>query len=497
MTSTTKKWAALGAVVLVLGIGAAVFVQQTGERIKTEVNAALAALPGITGHEVGSMDFACLSRTLTMKNVRLTFKDQSATTDITLEEVVAVKPNVDALQGKPGAGTLLLDELRLTGYAVKAVSTAPAMTAASRVDTLRLTQLHADLPGLMNLMPVDGKPRDAARGLKALASIKAASLAYTGIRTGMDMPGLTAMDMRMDSMEARDFSMASTGSLTAKNCAVDIKNIGQLTVGALEATALFLPDLSKLPPELLTENQKELSPQAAEKILLAIIPQNRALVGSLVLRDIKESISGGMISAKLVSASDIWIEPLQGRVSAEDLDLPGQLLSPVLPMLGYARAVLSGDMSLMPVKTADKAGQVRMEVALDMRDAGHVQLGMSVQDAAATTRLANLDDLLLRELSLAYADKGLAGRGVKLLQTFGMPPAAIQAQAATLARGTVGTQPENIKSFMEFVERPGKITLNYTPTRPLTLREFETKGDPQGLRVTSVPGPRTLEELLK
>lgn len=500
MTASNKKWAALGAVVLVLGIGAAVFMQQTTARVEAEVRAALAGLPGVTEHSVDRVSYDFFGQTLTLKNVHLVLKDKDSTTDVTLGEVVAVKPNPNALKGGE-AGSLLAEEVRVTQYVAAATTVTPSAKAQSRVDSMRFTKPQADIPGLMNLAVVNGKPLDAAKGLKALASLKAASMNYTGLSVDVTSPEIPPLRMTVDSIDGRDLSIAYAESASYKNWVLDVQGMGKVSLGTLEVSALSLPDLSKLPPEVLSPavlsgNPSEADANALLAALEKILPRDKPLLGKLTLRDMKESFSGGNVSFKSLTVDNFWYFPMQIGLTLEGLSAPANLMpTPVISMLGYERVNLSGDVSLRPLK--DKMLQLASK--LDMQDAGKAQLTMEMEDpvAASTATLDDIDNLLLGTLKLSYTDAGLAGRGVRLAQgAMNMGPEMIAGLLRASAADFVGNNPENIKQFMNFVEKPGELTISITPTKPTRIGKAEGLLNTDAVRVTSVPGTKTLQELM-
>lgn len=499
MTPKIKKWAALGAVVLVLGVGAGIFMQQTTARVEAEVRAALAGLPGLAEHSVDKVQFNILSQTLTLTNMRLLFKEKDNTTEVTLGEVVAVKPNPKALEGGDG-GALLAEEVRVSQYVASATTTKPPAQAQSRADSMRFVKPQADIPGLMNLAMVDGKPKDAAKGLKALDSIKAASLNYAGLSVDVTSPELPTMRMTLDSMDAHDLTVAYTGSATLKNWVIDVKGMGNVSLGGMEMTALTVPDLSKFPPALLTQKAAEADPDAVLAAFKTLMPTDKPMLGKLVLQDVKESFSGGNMSLQRLAVDNFWYFPMQGGLTLEGLSVPARLMpSPIISMLGYERVNMSGDVSLRPLP--DKKDKlIRLAANLNMQDAGKVQLSMEMEDpvAAGAATLSDIDNLLLGALKLSYTDAGLAGRGVRLAQgAMNMGPEMITGLARASAKDIVGNNPENIKLFMNFVEKPGELTINITPTKPTRVGKADELLNSDALRVTSVPGPKTLQELAK
>lgn len=512
MTSQNKKWAALGAVVLVMGIAAVIFLQQTKTRVEADVRAALSALPNVTQSSVEKIDFDFFGQSLTLKNLHLTFTEAGSTADVTINEVMLIKPNAKALQGDISAGTLLAEEIRVTHYTATTKITTPPAQVQSRAESVRITQLHADTAGIMNLTLVNGVPRDAAKGFKALESLKAASAHYAGLSVNVTSPELPVVHMSLDSLDARDLTHTYTGSATLKNWKIDIKGMGYAALSAVELAALTLPDISKFPPELLKESPTDADIDAITKAFMTTMPKDKPMLGSLILRDFTESMSGNNVAFKRLTFDNCWYEPAQGGFQVEELSMPANIIpSPLISMLGYTHLMVSGDAALRPLAaspahTSLKEKLVRLTTSLAVQDAGNIQLTMDMEDPLTTGTTAqpalpvlnNIDDLLLANFKLTYADKGLAARGARLSQALlNIGPSMIIAMAKDNATNIVGNKPEDIQQFMNFVEKPGELTISVTPTKPIRIGQVERLFNSDALRVTSVPGPKTLQELAK
>lgn len=489
MALRMKKWWIFALVVVVLGAGAGIFTYQLSARVEEETRAYIASLPGVQQSSVDSVQYNILEQTLRLKNLRVEYQAGGNDVQLSVGKATVAGPNLKLLQGAADAGTLLAEEVRLEDYAI----TAPSGRA--HVDKAVFVGLHGDLQAMAQVDFMDSSPSALSKLFAALKTYKVGSFRYDGVMADIKLPDVTPLRITSSMVEGKDVSISYIGSYLVRDMTVDLKQLGSFSVGTMEMEAVVIPDLSQFPPELLADPNAD--PARVQQAMTALLPLKKPVLGALVFRDVQTSFVNQKLSLKHAGIKNLWYDPPQGSFVLEGLSVPATLPSlSGLRLLGYSQAVLAGEVSLKPTENK----QMRMVVAMDMENAGTLELSMDLLPPAglAPEAAQSVDNMLMESLRCSYVDKGLAGRSAKAArQMMGLGPNEILALAAINAQEIAGGNPENTQQFMNFVKTPGEITLLFKPAAPLPLKDLEAlASDPTALRVESKPGSKTLQQLV-
>lgn len=488
MSANKKKWVLYIVVLaLVLGIGTAGFMYRASARVEAEVRANLAGLPDMSEYSIDKVQYNPFTRILTLKNLHVVFVDANTTTDITFGEIVSELPS-----DQNRARGLLLEDMHVAHCLLSHTTTEPPTQLHYRAESTRLVkpELNPDLSAYL------AKSNDTQ-----MYAFKAESLHFAGLSMSYSSHILPHMRMTLDSVDADNLNLSHIGAATFKNWELDVQDKGKVSLGALEISALNLPHINDILQTGALFGQFSSPPSVDDTRALLdtlgiILPRDRTTLGKLVLQDVKESFSGGNAYLQRLTVDNCWYGR-QVDLTLEGLSIPTNVLpTAVIGMLGYEHLHMSGELTLRNLA----GNMTRLSSSLDIQDAGKAQVFLNVKGKLPSPMVPfkDIHTLLLESLTLCYFDKGLASRGLRLAQsTMNMGPDMVAGAIRANAADSLGNDPQALEQLMNFVEKPGELTILINPASPKPIGQIVEELNPADVRVTSVPGPKTLQELAK
>ena len=433
---------------------------------------------------------------------------KGATAFFEAEAITISGANFDAFKSK---GVVpLADSVALTNFKMNveypAQGDAPSIKEETTVKSIAATKVRGDALELEEM----GKktqnlndPAVLARYFASSASIRAATADMTGYALRMDMGLPSPVVLGMDSFQGKDYGMLALGPSSWTNFTLSFMGQEVFKVRSMSSEQMSMPDLytpifsADTPPKEGRETPSLLSQ------ILAKLEKDPLVMRGVVLNDVSARflLPETITMKRCAMDLELGAEKLSLREHFEDLVLPpsyyrymdgeaAQLAETYAAPLNF-----SGAVDLLATQK-DGKGEVRFkDTGLAEKDLGAVRLDLGLlfgaPGADSLRKLLETNpEWLLKDARFVLEDKELLnitldnrgegepdGKKPENQEAKGIASLRAEAARELRAEAEKNSNPDMkalLAGLANLVERPGALTINLNPEKPLPLDAFDS-----------------------
>lgn len=505
------KWLILLFCVVVLAGGSAFFIQS---KVESETRLALENVARQNDFTLSIRDvrYNLLNNVLTFEGLSANGELQGTPLTLTAEQISLIGPN-RPLAMAFAQGNLedvrgiqpVVEAVELRGYA-----SGPELNMNVAME--RIEDISIDMDVVHSFLKLSA-PIDVDLLLITLAEALAyKSRTINGI-SAQGVQGDVSVQLTLGSMVEKNYANFALESSVSSDFVVKMADGETNTAFTLERMTLEHVHISKAFVAKLLSATSATSPSAfsdkeAASLLKSLFQGERPFVGAFTLDDLLLVTPELNMPIKSFRMENSSTNPFALRMDMKGLVLPSETI------FTWVIAPLASDMPTISINASldgifpytDPAALTKITMQGGIDKMGNVEIET---EGFADYSLANADTVAdsyrLADLKITFTEDGLTARAARLSQTLlGVDISKAGPLGLELMWNAVPQEqrtPHNrvlLEEFMTFLQKPGSISLAFTPPTPMTSDEIEKlQPTPDMLKLTVTNGPKTLNELVQ